>query len=194
MSQISSFSKAFSSLLLSRPLLSQPQPTLPESFIPASMPEPPAVTGAGSREPSPREIGGLFASETWWRDRYYDIEARGYRLRPRYHPDWQPSWKQSGKDFSRTEDGQATIVSILCLVLRLAALTTLLSHKLSWMLYKYKMADKSCSRRFFLKSPPMNYQSQNCSPHRVSKGILEIVVFRCSTSSICPKPNPMERS
>jgi hypothetical protein len=75
------------------------------------MPGLPAVTGTGFREPSLREIGGLFASETWWRDRYYDIEARGYRLRPRYHPGWQPSWKESGKEFFTTEDGQATIVS-----------------------------------------------------------------------------------
>jgi hypothetical protein len=155
MSQISSFSKASSSLLLSRPLLSQPQPTLSESFIPASMPGPHEVTGAGFREPSLREVGGLFASETWWRDRYYDIEARGYRLRPRYHPDWQPSWKESGKEFFTTEDGQAAIVSILCLVL--PGLTTLLSHELSWMLYEYKMTDKSCSRRSFPKRVPMNY-------------------------------------
>jgi hypothetical protein len=98
------------------------------------MPGPPAVTGAGNREPSLREIGGLFPSEAWWRDRYHDIEARGYRLRPRYHPDWQPSWKESGKDFFTTEDGQATIVSILCSVL--LALTTLLSHDLSWMPYE----------------------------------------------------------
>jgi hypothetical protein len=57
------------------------------------MPRPPAVTGAGFREPSPREIGGLFASEAWLRDRYIMLstEARGYRHRPWYHPDWQPS-------------------------------------------------------------------------------------------------------
>jgi hypothetical protein len=98
------------------------------------MPGSPAVTGAGFREPSLREIGGLFTSEVWWRDRYHDLEARGYRLRPRYHPDWQPSWKESGKDFFTTEDGQAAIVSMLCLVL--PGLTTLLSHGLSWMQYE----------------------------------------------------------
>ena len=59
-----------------------------------------------------REIGGLFHSEMWWRDRYRDLEAHGYRLRPRYHPDWKPSWKTSGKDFFDAEDGQPTIVRI----------------------------------------------------------------------------------
>jgi hypothetical protein len=58
-----------------------------------------------------REIGGLFRTEMWWRDHYRDLEAHGYRLRPRYHPDWQPSWKMSGKDFFDAEDGQPTIVS-----------------------------------------------------------------------------------
>ena len=59
-----------------------------------------------------REIGGLFRSEMWWRDRYRDLEAHGYRLRHRYHPDWKPSWKTSGKDFFDAEDGQPTIVRI----------------------------------------------------------------------------------
>jgi hypothetical protein len=68
---------------------------------------------AGIRETPLREIGGLFPSEMWWRDRYPDIEASGYRLRPRYHPDWKPSWTWSGKDFFATEDGQATIVRML---------------------------------------------------------------------------------
>ncbi|KAN0116072.1 Protein kinase-like domain containing protein [Russula decolorans] len=56
-----------------------------------------------------RQIGGLFRSEMWWRDRYRDLEAHGYRLRNRYHPDWEPSWKRSGKDFFDAEDGQPTI-------------------------------------------------------------------------------------
>ena len=81
----------------------------------ASMPGFPA----GITEAPLREIGGLFPSEVWWRDRYHDIEASGYRLRPRYHPGWQPSWKESGQDFFTTEDGQATIVCImLCLILQ----------------------------------------------------------------------------
>ena len=67
-----------------------------------------------SRQPPRREIGGLFPSEVWWRDRYHDIEAQGYRLRHRYQPDWRASWKESGKDFFAVEDGQATIVRVLC--------------------------------------------------------------------------------
>ena len=63
-----------------------------------------------------REIGTLFDSELWWRDHYREIEARGYMLRPRYHPNWRPSWKRSGKDFFAAEDGQPTLVSVVCLV------------------------------------------------------------------------------
>ncbi len=80
-----------------------------------------------------RDIGGLFRSEMWWRDRYRDLEAHGYRLRYRYHPDWEPSWKASGRDFFDAEDGQPTIVSVIRLVLQ--ALTTLFSHELQWMVY-----------------------------------------------------------
>ncbi|KAI0296108.1 kinase-like domain-containing protein [Multifurca ochricompacta] len=58
------------------------------------------------------ELGVLYSSELWWRDRYHDIEACGYKLRPRYNPDWKPSWKKSGKDFFTTEDGQPTLVGI----------------------------------------------------------------------------------
>jgi hypothetical protein len=79
-------------------------------------------TDAGPMELPRREIGGLFRSEIWWRDRYRDFEAHGYSLRSRYHPDWQPSWKRSKKDFFDAEDGQPTIVSTVYLVL--PALTT----------------------------------------------------------------------
>jgi hypothetical protein len=61
-----------------------------------------------------REIGTLFDSESWWRDQYYEIENQGYTLRPRYHPDWEPSWKKSRKDFFTVEDGQPTLVSVVC--------------------------------------------------------------------------------
>jgi len=81
------------------------------------MPDSGIVIDVGLREPQGRKIGGLFESEMWWRNRYRDIEARGYRLRARYHPDWQPSWEGSGQDFFNTEDGQATIVGIRWLVL-----------------------------------------------------------------------------
>lgn len=80
-------------------------------FVPAAMPGSSIETGAGSTDLSHREVGGLFDSEVWWRDHYRDLEAHGYKLRPRYHPDWQPSWKRSGKNFLDTEDGQPTIVS-----------------------------------------------------------------------------------
>jgi hypothetical protein len=58
-----------------------------------------------------RRIGTLAASEKWWRDRYNDIVARGYKLRPRYDPHWEPSWIKSRKDFYLVEDGQTTISS-----------------------------------------------------------------------------------
>ena len=73
-------------------------------------------TDASLRELPRRQIGGLFRSEIWWRDRYRDLEAHGYRLRNRYHPDWEPSWKKSGEDFFNAEDGQPTIVSKIHLV------------------------------------------------------------------------------
>jgi len=63
-----------------------------------------------------RDIGTLFDGELWWRDQYREIESQGYILRPRYHPNWRPSWKRSGKDFFTAEDGQPTLVSVVCLV------------------------------------------------------------------------------
>ncbi|KAI9451013.1 hypothetical protein BJY52DRAFT_1419337 [Lactarius psammicola] len=56
-----------------------------------------------------RQRGTLVNSELWWRDRYRDIQERGYKLRPRYQPDWEPSWIKSKKDFFLVEDGQSTI-------------------------------------------------------------------------------------
>ncbi len=53
----------------------------------------------------------LVVTERWWRDHYYHIEARGYRLRPRYHPQWVSSWYNTGQDFAR--DGRATTVRIV---------------------------------------------------------------------------------
>ena len=74
------------------------------------------MPGIGSVEEGQvtREIGTLFDSERWWRDQYREIENHGYRLRPRYHPEWEPSWKRSGKSFFQTEDGQPTLVSVVC--------------------------------------------------------------------------------
>ena len=79
-----------------------------------------------------RQIGGLFRSEMWWRDRYRDLEAHGYRLRNRYHPNWEPSWKRTGKDFFDAEDGQPTIVSIICLLR--SGPTVSSSYELRWTL------------------------------------------------------------
>ena len=59
-----------------------------------------------------RTIGTLFRNEEWWRDQYDDIHNRGYKLRPRYHPNWEPSWIRLGKDFFAVEDGQPCIVSV----------------------------------------------------------------------------------
>ena len=58
-----------------------------------------------------RTICTLYRNEEWWRDQYYDINDRGYALRPRYHPMWEPSWTGMGKDFFSVEDGQPSIVS-----------------------------------------------------------------------------------
>ncbi len=35
----------------------------------------------------------LTSYEIFWRDTYHFLCERGYKLRPRYHPDWVPSWK-----------------------------------------------------------------------------------------------------
>jgi len=73
--------------------------------------------GSIGEEQVRREIGSLFDSERWWRDQYGEIENNGYRLRPRYHPEWEPSWKRSGKPFFTMEDGQPTLVSVVCQML-----------------------------------------------------------------------------
>ncbi|KAI0265921.1 kinase-like domain-containing protein [Gloeopeniophorella convolvens] len=57
-----------------------------------------------------RQIGTLFSSEEWWRDRYIELEERGYRLRTRYSPSWQPSWKRTGQPFFSAEDGQPMLL------------------------------------------------------------------------------------
>ena len=66
-----------------------------------------------------RQRGTLVKSEEWWRDHYYDILERGYKLRPRYHPRWVPSWNESKKDFFSVEDGQAIIVRSMVFPARL---------------------------------------------------------------------------
>jgi hypothetical protein len=47
-----------------------------------------------------------------WRDRYNFLLDRGYRLRPRYHPEWTASWKAPGakKNPVYCEDAHENIV------------------------------------------------------------------------------------
>lgn len=51
----------------------------------------------------------LFRSEVFWRDLYLWLEEKGYRLRPRYHPDWVASWKP-GDNWLLCEDAQVELV------------------------------------------------------------------------------------
>ncbi|KAI9451008.1 kinase-like domain-containing protein [Lactarius psammicola] len=74
------------------------------------MPASTARNNIAYNEPNDRQAGTLVMTERWWRDRYNVISERGYRLRPRYHPQWEPSWSKTGKDFYTVEDGQATIL------------------------------------------------------------------------------------
>lgn len=44
--------------------------------------------------------------EVWWRNRYQQLNSRGYRLRSRYSPEWVPSWSTSNKNWEDCEDGK----------------------------------------------------------------------------------------
>ncbi|EIW62129.1 uncharacterized protein TRAVEDRAFT_70311 [Trametes versicolor FP-101664 SS1] len=47
----------------------------------------------------------LGGHETYWRDLFPFLEAHGYTLRPRYHPDWKPVWPPSPDiTVAQTED------------------------------------------------------------------------------------------
>jgi hypothetical protein len=118
-----------------------------------------------------REFGALFDSELWWRDEYQAIEAQGYILRPRYHPNWCPSWKRSGKDFFTVEDGQPTLVrSSVCLIL---PMLTLLQSPTSMdgtracdgrqVMFKKISAGNELEITKFLSSPGLMRESQ-CVP------------------------------
>lgn len=52
----------------------------------------------------------LLGGEIPWKKRYHDLEQRGYRLRPRYHPDWSPSWTGTNRDPTFCEDSVMTFV------------------------------------------------------------------------------------
>jgi hypothetical protein len=56
--------------------------------------------------------GGISERESWWVERQEELEAAGYMLRPRYHPDWQPSWLKANKFYSDVEDGQKKVVGV----------------------------------------------------------------------------------
>ncbi len=57
--------------------------------------------GVGLTEPGRKQIGGLFDSDIWWRDRYHDIGARGYRLGTRLLGN-----TPTGNQFGRGQTGQ----------------------------------------------------------------------------------------
>ncbi|KAH8995419.1 hypothetical protein EDB92DRAFT_1971157 [Lactarius akahatsu] len=63
---------------------------------------------SGLNESNVRQMGTPVMAGRWWKDHCNDIADRGYRLRPRYHPQWEPSWFNKGKDFYTVEDGQVT--------------------------------------------------------------------------------------
>lgn len=52
----------------------------------------------------------LFRNEVFWRDLYLWLEEKGYRFRPRYHPDWVASWK-TGENWLYCEDA---LVELVC--------------------------------------------------------------------------------
>lgn len=53
----------------------------------------------------------LFPNEEFWRGRQKFLEARGYILRTRYHPDWVPSWRTMDIDPHRCDDFYPLFVS-----------------------------------------------------------------------------------
>ncbi|TFY59644.1 hypothetical protein EVG20_g7709 [Dentipellis fragilis] len=49
-------------------------------------------------------VYNLTTAERDWRDRRETLVARGYELRPRYHPGWTPSWLGTRRDPTFCED------------------------------------------------------------------------------------------
>lgn len=78
-----------------------------------------ASPNAFAEEESLSEIDDtvLMEHETWWRDHYLMLEERGYRLRPRFHPDWVPSWLTSGINMASSEDSNPSNVCLPALFL-----------------------------------------------------------------------------
>jgi hypothetical protein len=138
--------------------------------------------------PANLEIGDLSRSEVWWRDQYYAIKARGYRLRPRYHPRWQPSWQRSGKDSGETEDGQHCRVRVVRSTP--PPLTDRLSHMPRWTRHVAAvllMVNRSYSGNSFLSRHQMSYSFFECSPLLDSEMIQTTIAYRCSTKLTYPR-------
>ena len=63
------------------------------------------------QRPPPEELDNR---EIWWCNRYEQLKARGYILRPRYAPNWIPSWKNDEKkDWADCEDSKQMAVGRL---------------------------------------------------------------------------------
>ena len=148
----------------------------PPTFHDLSKTMPDARTNAVGGRAS-RELGSLFDSELWWRDRYRELESRGYRLRPRYRPDWEPSWRQSGVDFYTVEDGQPTLVSVVSLMPSMAQ--ACLSCLLRWTQYARITENKSCSRAFLREEDSKSWRSPGASLRRTSGAILATTACPC---------------
>ncbi|KIP07949.1 hypothetical protein PHLGIDRAFT_127369 [Phlebiopsis gigantea 11061_1 CR5-6] len=54
-----------------------------------------------------QSLAALSPAERMWRDKGLLLEARGYRLRPRYQQDWVPSWLGNDVDFEECEDSRS---------------------------------------------------------------------------------------
>ncbi|KAG1733119.1 hypothetical protein EDB19DRAFT_1896652 [Suillus lakei] len=49
-------------------------------------------------------------SETRWSDNYHFLQAKGYTLRPRYHPNWTASWLGTNRNKDYCEDSLPHII------------------------------------------------------------------------------------
>ena len=58
----------------------------------------------------------LLPGEIYWKDRYFFLDARGYTLRARYHPDWKPSWIGTDRNPTFCEDSIALTVCWVYLI------------------------------------------------------------------------------
>lgn len=108
--------------------------------------------------------------EIWWRDRYEQLNARGYLLRPRYSPEWVPSWKLSKRNWADCEDGQRLEVRIMFsqtpsfrtvpLLSLVKSLTRLESRTVEWLLLS-----KSSEQIILMRSILGYISLPSSSPH-----------------------------